>query len=199
MMEFAKKQSLFLDTLSNLSLETTLDRTDRPSGSTRHAGHEEDPVLLRQEGIKGFARLAGDVFDYSMTQISINLGENLLEDMNRTDVTTKHVFDLFLLEATFNNQAAGAVHRPGCTHFSEHELNDVFWLSVHSFANIWNICEDRFLVPFPHDLWGGNSVALCVGGEKGRIRGMELSVESFKKLYEFVSEHNGAWGGCFPS
>lgn len=28
------KESLFLDTLSDLGLETTLDRTDRPPGST---------------------------------------------------------------------------------------------------------------------------------------------------------------------
>ena len=41
------KGSLFLDTLSDLGLETALDRTDRPPGSTRHAGHEEDTVLLR--------------------------------------------------------------------------------------------------------------------------------------------------------
>ena len=57
------QKNLFLDTLSDLSLETTFNRTDRPPGPTGHAGHEEDTVLLRQEGIKRFARLASDILN----------------------------------------------------------------------------------------------------------------------------------------
>jgi len=142
------KTSLLLDALSDLGLKTALDRTDRPPGSTRHAGHEEDTVLLRQKGIEGFARLAGDVFD---------------------DVTTKNVFYLFLLEATFDDQTARSVYRPSCTHFSEHELDDVLRLSVHSFTDIGNISKDRFLVSFPHDLWGSNSVTFGAGREEGGV------------------------------
>jgi hypothetical protein len=59
-------ESLFLDALSDLSLETALDSTNRPSRSTRHAGHEEDTVLFRQEGIERFARLAGNILNCSV-------------------------------------------------------------------------------------------------------------------------------------
>ena len=58
------KEYLFLDTLSDLSLETTLDGTNRTPRSARHARHEEDTVLLCQEGIKRFTCLAGDIFNY---------------------------------------------------------------------------------------------------------------------------------------
>ena len=101
---------------------------------------------------------------------------------NPTDVPTKDVFDLFLLEATFNNQTARSVHRPGCTHFCKHELDDVLRLPVHSFTDIGNVGEDRFLVSFSHDLRRSNGVAFGAGGEKGGIRGMKLSVETLKKL-----------------
>ena len=86
-----------------------------------------------------------------------------------TDVTSEHVFDLFLLEAAFDNKTTGPVHRPGCTHFSEHELDDMLWLSVHSFTDIGDVGEDRFLVSFSHDLWGSNCVAFCTGREKGGV------------------------------
>jgi len=101
---------------------------------------------------------------------------------DHTDVTTKDVFDLFLLEATFDDQTARSVHRPSRTHFGKHELDDVLRLSVHSFTDVGNIGEDRFLVSFSHDLWRSNSVAFRTGREKGRVRGMKLAVEPLKKL-----------------
>ena len=104
-----------------------------------------------------------------------------------TDVTTKNVFDLFLLEATFDDQTTGSVHRPGSTHFGEHELDDVLRLPVHSFTDIGNIGEDRLLVSFSHDLWGSNSVAFGAGGEKSWVGGMKLGVETLKKLTGHVS------------
>ena len=91
------------------------------------------------------------------------------EIRDRTNVTTKDIFDLFLLEATFDNQTARSIYRPSRTHLGEHKLNDVLWLSVHSFADIWDIGEDRFLVSFSHDLWGSNGVAFGAGREKGGI------------------------------
>ena len=100
--------------------------------------------------------------------------------MRPTDVTTKNVFDLFLLEATFDDQTTRSVHRPGCTHFREHELDDVLRLSVHSFTDIGDVGKDRFLVSFSHDLRGSDGVAFGAGGEESGIRGMELSVETLK-------------------
>ena len=88
---------------------------------------------------------------------------------NNTDVATKYVFDLFLLEATFDNKTTGPIHRPSRTHFGEHELNDVLWLSVHSFADIGNVCEYCFLVSFSHHLWGSDGVAFRVGREEGGV------------------------------
>ena len=105
----------------------------------------------------------------------------------RTDVTTKDIFNLFLLEATFDNQTARSIHRPSRTHFCKHKLNDVLWLPMHSFANIWDIGEDRFLVSFSHDLWGSNGVTFGAGREEGRIRCMKLAVKALKKLSGCVS------------
>lgn len=106
---------------------------------------------------------------------------------DRTNVPTKDVFDLFLLEATFDNQTARSIHRPSCTHFGEHELNDMLWLSVHSFADIRDVSKDRFLVSFSHDLWGSNGVALCTGREEGGIRGVKLAIEPFEELSNSVN------------
>ena len=58
---------------------------------------------------------------------------------------------------------------------------------MHSFANIWDIGEDRFLVSFSHDLWGSNGVTFGAGREKGRIRCMKLAVKALKKLSGCVS------------
>ena len=58
---------------------------------------------------------------------------------------------------------------------------------MHSFTDIGDIGEDRFLVSFSHDLWGGDGVAFSARGEKCGIRGMELSVETLKKLQGCIS------------
>ena len=54
---------LVLASFPDLGLETALDRVDRAPRSARLAGDEEDTVLLDEESIWGFARLASDVFD----------------------------------------------------------------------------------------------------------------------------------------
>ena len=106
---------------------------------------------------------------------------------NPTDVTTEDILDLLLLESAFDDQTARPIHRPGRTHFGEHELNNVLRLSVHSFTDIGDIGEDRFLVSFSHDLWGSDGVPFGARGEKSRVRGMELTVETLKELAGCIS------------
>ena len=49
-------------------------------------------------------------------------------EKGHTHVTTQDVLDLFLLETTFDDEAADTVDASRCTHFGEHELNDVLGL-----------------------------------------------------------------------
>ena len=63
----------------------------------------------------------------------------------------------------------------------------MLWLSVHSSTDVRNIGKDGFLVSFSHDLWGGDSVAFSVRGEKGGVRSVKLGIESLEELFKFVS------------
>jgi hypothetical protein len=49
----------------NLRLEAALDCTHTASTPAALARHEVNPVLLRQDRIKGFARLARNIFHYN--------------------------------------------------------------------------------------------------------------------------------------
>ena len=50
----------------------------------------------------------------------------------RTQVSSQNVFDLFLLETTFDNESACAIDTSSCTHFGEEELDNVFGLCITS-------------------------------------------------------------------
>lgn len=54
---------LVLASPPDLRLETGLDRVDGAPRPARLARHEEDTVLLREDRVRGFARLARNVFD----------------------------------------------------------------------------------------------------------------------------------------
>ena len=99
--------SLILTPLPNLGLEPTLNRVNRPPRPAALARNKEDSVLLGEERVRRFAGLAGDVLD---------------------EVAPEDVFDLFLLEPAFDDEASGAVDGAGGTHFGEEELDDVLWL-----------------------------------------------------------------------
>ena len=101
--------SLILTPLPNLRLKPTLNSINAPPTPTALTRHKENPILLCEQRIGGLARFAGDVFDH---------------------VSAEDVFDLFLLEAAFDDEAAGAVDGARCAHFGEEELDDVFWLFV---------------------------------------------------------------------
>ena len=107
--DFLSSSSLILTPLPNLRLKPTLDSINAPPTPTALTRHKENPILLCEQRIGGLARFAGDVFDH---------------------VSAEDVFDLFLLEAAFDDEAAGAVDGACCAHFGEEELDDVFWLFI---------------------------------------------------------------------
>ena len=76
-----------------------------------------------------------------------------------TDITPQDVLNLLLLETTLDNETSGSVNRAVRTHFSKHELNNVFRRSVHPLANITHIRKHGLLVPFTENLRGSNSVS----------------------------------------
>ena len=64
---------LVFASLSDLCLETGLDRVDWSPWTARFAGHEEDTVFLGEEGVGRLASLASDVFDWQKIKISTML------------------------------------------------------------------------------------------------------------------------------
>ena len=140
----------------DLRLETSLDSgngTSRPAGLARH---EENTVLLAEERVGRFAGLACHIFDYTRALECIREPHR----QTRTDVTTKDVLDLLLLEATLDDQPTGAVHGTGGTHFCEHVLDNMLGLPVHPLADVGDVGKDRLLVPFSVDRGGRDGVPL---------------------------------------
>jgi Ca2+-binding EF-hand superfamily protein len=45
---------------------------------------------------------------------------------------SKNVFNLLLLETTLDDKSLSSIYRSAGTQFSKQELNNVFWISVHS-------------------------------------------------------------------
>ena len=87
-----------------------------------------------------------------------------------TDVPTQNVFDLLLLEATFDDKTPRTVDGSGRTHFCEHVLDDMLRLPVHTFADIGDVRKDGLLVSFTKDLRRRDGVPLAGGREEGRVR-----------------------------
>jgi hypothetical protein len=58
----------------------------------------------------------------------------------------------------------------------------MFRLSVHTFANITDICKDTLLVAFAVNGWGCNSVSLPGGSKEGRVRGVEGGIKPSEEL-----------------
>ena len=91
-------------------------------------------MLFRSIRFSFVSRVSGDLQVLQVTYSTV--GEdvrNLIFFKNEqilTHVPTEDVFDLFLLEAAFDDEAAGAVDGARCAHFGEEELDDVFWLIV---------------------------------------------------------------------
>jgi hypothetical protein len=88
-----------------------------------------------------------------------------------------------LLESPLDDQSALTVHRPGRTHLSEEELNYMFGLPMHPFADVCDIGEDGFLVTFAEDLWRGDGVPLARGGEEGGVRRVQGDIEALEELF----------------
>lgn len=99
-----------------------------------------------------------------------------------THVPTEDVFNLFLLETTFDDESSSTVNTSRSTHFGKEVLDDVLglkrkrkgnrseprlWsshkrlahLTMHLFANIGDVGENGFLVSFSEELWWSNGVS----------------------------------------
>ena len=88
-----------------------------------------------------------------------------------TDITPENVFNLFLLEPALNDQPPATVHTAACAQFGKQELNDVFWLAVHLFADVANIDEQGALTTFSLDVWRCNRISLLAATTgKRRVR-----------------------------
>jgi hypothetical protein len=56
-----------------------------------------------------------------------------------------------LLESTFYDQSSSTIDGTGRSHLGKQELNDMFGLPVHSFADIGDVCENGFFIAFSVD------------------------------------------------
>lgn len=92
------------------------------------------------------------------------------------------MLDLLLLEATLDDQTPRTVHRASGTHLSEHVLDNVLRLPVHTFADIGDVGKDGLLVAITQKLWRRDRVPLANGGEEGGVGCMELGVEAVEEL-----------------
>lgn len=108
----------------------------------------------------------------------------------RTDIATQDVFYLFALESTLDDQTTRAIYRAASTHFGEHVLDDVFWLSMHTSADFSDVGEDGLLA-FSHDLWCRNRESLARRLEECWVRSMQLAVEAVQQLKAQVSGMRG--------
>lgn len=57
-------------------------------------------------------------------------------DVRLTDVSSQHILDLLLLEATSDDKPTRTINGTGGTQFSKQVLDDMFWLPMHPFADI---------------------------------------------------------------
>ena len=129
--------------LPDLRRETTLDRRHTPPAPTAVARNEIQPVLaLAQLRVRTPARLARDVLH---------------------DVPPQHVLDLFLLEATLDDEAFAAVDGAAGAQLGEEELRDVLVVAVHALADLRDVGEDRLLVAFAEALRGWDLVGAGAG------------------------------------
>ena len=94
-----------------LSFETSLDGSDWSWGTTGFTLHKVQSVILVQNSVWRFACFASYII---------------------YNVMSKNVFNLLLLETTLDDKSLSSIYRSAGTQFSKQELNNVFWISVHS-------------------------------------------------------------------
>lgn len=98
-----------------------------------------------------------------------------------TNVFPQDVFDVLLCISTLHNQPLLTINRTLRSQFGVQELNDVFWLSVHSSTNVHEVREQSLLCSFTSDLWWHNGVSSLLTGEFGVV-GVEKGEESSEQL-----------------
>lgn len=147
-----------LGTLAGLGLETALDGADGTLGTTLVASDEEDTVLLCELGFWTLASLADDVFG---------------------DVSSKDVLDLLGLETTTDDETLRTVDGTDGTQLGEEELDDMFGLTVHTFADVDDVGKDCLLGTVSCDLRRDHGELLLVAGQGGVLsaEGLEDATE----------------------
>ena len=125
-------------------------------------------------------RVSGDLHVLQVTYSTVGSHHVSVDTASRkrarvarlTNISPQYVLNLFWLEATLDDQPSRTVDTSSRTHLSKEKLNDVFWRSVHTLANIGDVCKDGTADTFSEDLRWGDGVPLPGRGEEGRIRGM---------------------------
>ena len=77
-------------------------------------------------------------------------------------------YELFLLKATFDDEAFGSVDAAAGAEFGEQVTGDVFVAALHALADVGDVGEDGLLVPFAETLRGGDLIAL--GSARHHVR-----------------------------
>lgn len=114
----------------------------------------------------------------SKDEITISKGKGGFGAFILTDIMPQNVLDLLLLELATDNETTGTVHRASCTQFGEQVLDRVLRWSMHTLADIGNVCEHRLLVSFSGNAGRSNDVSFARVGEEGGVGSMELAVET---------------------
>ena len=90
----------------------------------------------------------------------------------------ENVLDLLLLEFTTDDESTSTIHGSSCTQFSEKVLYGVLWRSMHTLADIGDVCEHCLLVSFSCDTRRRNNVTFACVGKEGWVGGVQLAVKA---------------------
>jgi len=156
-----KHLTLLSLSLADLGRETGLDRSNGSSGSAGVAGNKVETVLsLVKLGIWRSACLAGNIFHYGIVRWSlggIHMGGWVGE--LHTDVSSKDVLNLLLLETTLDDQSLATIDGATRTQFGKQVRGDVLVSSLHTLTDFVQVGKDSLLVTFTETLWWRNLVA----------------------------------------
>lgn len=121
------------------SLEARLDVGHCSSGATSFAQQEKQTSLLLQQCLRRSTSLACHVFlCFIQTQVLLLVS---LKEKQLTDILSQHTLDLFLLEATFDDQLIVCIHRATRAQFRQQEGLHVLGQTMQSGEKKHNYSE----------------------------------------------------------
>lgn len=95
-----------------------------------------------------------------------------------TDIPSQDILNLLLLETTLDDETSRTVNGARSTQFSKQELRDVLVGSLHTLANLGNVCENGLLVAFTQALRRRDLVALAAARSKVGVVQLQLREEA---------------------